>query len=101
MCCRAVFPGVPIYICNWHVKRAWIKNLVLHVKDVDTRHAMFARLADIMHSCRADSGEVTMEQVRSMVSKFLEDYAVEASFIGYFTKEWLGGGDLPGEQQPV
>ena len=49
---RALFPDVPVYLCNWHVKRAWLKNIFTKVKCKANKPLIFERLCRIMHLCR-------------------------------------------------
>lgn len=46
---RAIFPGVPINLCFWHVRRAWTKNLMSKVKDPFGRADMNRELKALMY----------------------------------------------------
>ncbi|CAM6087283.1 unnamed protein product [Calypogeia fissa] len=43
-----VWPGIPIALCIWHVRRAWTKNVLKKVRDPIARASMNRELGDIM-----------------------------------------------------
>lgn len=102
---RAEFPGVPISLCNWHVKRSWLKNLLEKVQDADARLSIFLELSDIMMgkgldlSVAADpavvaagsADELLLQQVQQQLSSFCDRWRLCApQFVQYFTTYWLG-----------
>ena len=80
MCNREIFQ-CEVYLCIWHVRRAWLKNLVMKVKDDTTRRAMFKRLGDIMHSHK------NVNSALEETNKFLNDFQEETTFVDNF--QWL------------
>lgn len=77
MCNRVIFQ-CEVYICIWHVRRAWLKNLVMKVKDDTTRHSMFKHLDDIMQNPKNE--KFSLEET----NKFLNDFQEETTFVEYF-----------------
>ncbi|KAH9328046.1 hypothetical protein KI387_000154 [Taxus chinensis] len=71
-----------VYLCSWHVRRAWLKNLIAKVKDVETRQAMFTSLGEILHK------SPTEEAATHDVNMFIEKYAAQESFITYWKDQW-------------
>ncbi|KAH9299293.1 hypothetical protein KI387_030975, partial [Taxus chinensis] len=71
-----------VYLCSWHVRRAWLKNLIAKVKDVETRQAMFTSLGEIMHK------SPTEEAAIHDANMFIEKYAAQESFITYWKDQW-------------
>jgi len=92
-----VLPGVPIFLCNWHVRKAWVKNLLLKVKASsgrteqeagELRCKMYTRLLAIQEMHAADHAALD-KAVTQAVAKFRVDFDSEAhEFCVYFEKEW-------------
>lgn len=103
-----MWPGVPVYLCTWHVKRAWLKHLVRHVKDKAARLQMFDELGRILHSAATEPGADADAEVVAALDKFYKTFKRYKGFIAYFKKTWkedvkvggwVGGawGELEGE----
>ncbi|KAL3681145.1 hypothetical protein R1sor_024101 [Riccia sorocarpa] len=60
-----VFPGVPVNLCLWHVRRAWIKKLHSHVKDPFAKAAMNGDLGEIMY-CLNEGKAVFLDEQTSI-----------------------------------
>jgi len=107
VCCRAVWPGVKVELCDWHVKRSWLKQLIMKVPgaaQADLRVEMFYALSDIMYGATiSNSATVTDAQleaeVTAEVEAFCQEYEQHAPlFVQYFRTYWQ---DRPGEMQCV
>ncbi|MCO5613306.1 hypothetical protein L7F22_067582 [Adiantum nelumboides] len=87
---REVF-GLPVLLCIWHVRRAWLKNLVKKLRDPTVRAAMFRHLGMIMNMQgkpgMSSCGRV--EEAHKLLDQFFVDYACEEEFIAYFKRQWL------------
>ncbi|MCO5607055.1 hypothetical protein L7F22_061247 [Adiantum nelumboides] len=87
---REVF-GIPILLCIWHVRRAWLKNLVRKVPNPIVRADMFRQLGQIMNMrgkpCRSSYEKES--QAHKLVEDFMVKYKDEDLFINYFKHEWL------------
>ncbi|MCO5547475.1 hypothetical protein L7F22_000925 [Adiantum nelumboides] len=87
---REVF-GIPILLCIWHVRRAWLKNLVRKVPNPIVRADMFKQLGQIMNMpgkpCRSSYEKES--QAHKLVEDFMVKYKDEDLFINYFMHEWL------------
>ncbi|KAL3679035.1 hypothetical protein R1sor_021991 [Riccia sorocarpa] len=55
-----VFPGVPVNLCLWHVRRAWIKKLHSLVKDPFAKALMNGELGSIMYRVNEGYSEVEL-----------------------------------------
>ena len=79
-----------IFLCKWHVKRAWLKNLISKVKTWEKRSAMFKALGSIMESqgnaehSEQECHEVAMQRLEEYYAKFKD----EPVFIEYVKREW-------------
>ena len=85
-------PDVPILLCGWHVKQAWIKQLQQKVTNAQTRDAMAVALDRLMRLNVAEPDKFTDEQLQQMIHAALEDFykefAGEVAFIKYFKGHW-------------
>jgi hypothetical protein len=91
--CRSRFPGVPIYLCNYHVRKAWLKNLRKKVKNEEKRHAMYKALCSLQElEAFTEDGAVDTSAlaaaVTSAAAAFVAEYASEADFCTYFQETW-------------
>ncbi|MCO5564520.1 hypothetical protein L7F22_018181 [Adiantum nelumboides] len=89
---REVFGiGIPVLLCIWHVRRAWLKNLVKKVADATLRADMFRQLGMIMNMrgspCRSSHDKES--EAHKLVVDFMVKYESEVLFIDYFKREWL------------
>ncbi|XP_057850565.1 uncharacterized protein LOC131061078 [Cryptomeria japonica] len=72
-----------VYLCSWHVRRAWLKNLIAKVKEKAIRQEMFDRLGFIMHHSMDE------DSTRNAIHIFIEDFKdTQSSFIEYFKGQW-------------
>ncbi|MCO5557588.1 hypothetical protein L7F22_011154 [Adiantum nelumboides] len=86
----AVF-NIPIFLCLWHVRRSWLKNLMRKVQNWNVRALMFRRLGAIM-TMRVEGGTseaIALDNIRDSVVDFLKDFAHEHAFIDYFRTHWV------------
>lgn len=79
---------MPIFLCTWHVKRAWLKHLLRHVKDKKQRLKMFDRLGNILHSAAMKGGEDVPAKVKAALEGFYRTFGRYKAFIAYFKKTW-------------
>lgn len=47
--CRDVWPQSKLFLCLWHVRRAWQKNACAKLKDMETRAAALGIVGDLMY----------------------------------------------------
>ena len=87
-------PGVPSFLCAWHVKRAWLSNLTSTVADADKRTEIWRALDGLMrlnvqlpasHS-KEDLAKLCMD----VLERFYSEFSEQAAFITYIKKEWAG-----------
>lgn len=85
-----VFPEVPIYLCIYHVRKAWTKKLLEIVETHETRVQMNAALEDLCWGSTltfdgdVDIGRSAMIKLRIFYHRF----HMEEAFIEYFQQEW-------------
>lgn len=82
---RLAWPGMPVHLCLYHVKKSWIKNLLLKVpgpKNGPLRKVMLAELDAVLHS----SSEAA---ARAALDAFYKKYKdTQPAFYKYFQREW-------------
>ncbi len=85
-------PGVPILLCAWHVKRAWLKNLTSTVADAAKRQEIWAALDVLMRlnvQLPAEHSSAELSKLcEEALRRFFERFSEHAAFIAYFKKEW-------------
>ena len=77
-----------ILLCVWHVRRAWMKNVLSKVSGKGKRVSIFHAIGEIMHSCKDDIS------VQKAVEKILEEFQDEEKFLAYFKTTWLGNNKI-------
>ena len=87
-------PEVPIFLCGWHVKTAWVKQLVQKVPNKKTREPMAAALDKLMRLNVAAPDNFTDEELQHIIhaalEQFYQDFAgpEEVAFINFFKGHW-------------
>lgn len=84
--------GVPIFLCAWHVKQAWIRNLREKVRDKTTRGAILTALDKIMRFNVDVPSSYSDAQLKALAEEqlqaFYTNFAADKAFIDYFRKTW-------------
>ena len=87
-------PGVPIFLCAWHLKRAWLSNLTSTVADADKRTEIWRALDGLMRLNvqlpTSHSKEDLAKLCTDALERFYSDFSEQAAFITYYKKEWAG-----------
>ena len=95
---RLVWPAAYVYLCCWHVKRAWLKNLCNKKPRSKAEQAkldaVFEGLSKVMafRARQAAPGDMEREvrgQALHMVRNLKQQYARWSTFWAYFDREWL------------
>jgi hypothetical protein len=79
-----VFPGVPVYLCIYHVQKAWTKKLLELVEMHERRATMNAALEDLCFgsTLTVDEDELDYERcARRKLRLFYEQFAMEIEYI--------------------
>lgn len=79
-----------IYLCTWHVKRAWLKNLLKHIKVGRERGEIFDGLCDLIHGACSEGGEeAVLAQVQAGLESFCSRWDVKyPAFVQYLRRTW-------------
>lgn len=100
--CREVWPGVQLFLCLWHVRRAWQKQACAKINDLSTRAQILRSLGDLMYlsetphdtnppPCQPESQpRWTLLGWANECYEYLKSSIPSArSFWVYFDKEWI------------
>lgn len=99
---RELLPDVPVFLCQWHVKRAWLKNLVAHVKNKDVRVAIWEFLGNMMYTTRDDGDHEALKQdLKRLRNSFSGQFSADLAptFVNYMEEQWFTDdklGECPG-----
>eukprot|EP00899_Mesostigma_viride_P018425 jgi/Mesvir1/26584/Mv25704-RA.1 len=92
---KEVFPAeVKIFLCSWHVARAWYKNVITKVKSREDRYTLYKGLSTLLYSIKGQVNPNTNpSEIVTVVKNLLENFYVEwegrqPAFITYVKKEW-------------
>jgi hypothetical protein len=87
-------PGVPVFLCAWHVKRAWLLNLTSTVADAEKRTEIWLALDGLMRINVQLPANHSKEELAKLcddaLERFYSRFSAQNAFITYFKKEWAG-----------
>ena len=78
-----------IFLCFWHVKRAWLKNIISKCKR-GTAVGLFKRLGQIMLMLpgHKESQSIFRQRVQAALDLLLSEHADQPEFVKYFNNTW-------------
>lgn len=89
--CRAVWPGIDVFLCIWHVLAAWSKQL--RQKLGPGKGARFQQAFDAMYAMmmmRAlPTPEATLAALSAMADTFADTFKDDPAIVTYFQSHWL------------
>ena len=87
---REVWPGTEIFLCLWHVRRAWQKHACAKVKDAAVRADILRDLHSVMYfQDSGPSGEGTMsEWAKQLLGTLRSTWPKEKAFWDYMDTQW-------------
>lgn len=91
MQCRAAWGSdMPVFLCFWHVKRSWLKNIIIKCKK-GTAVGLFKRLGQIMLMLpkHREVPDLFKERVQTTLEDLLQEHADQADFVKYFRSTWV------------
>ncbi len=78
-------PGVPIFLCAWHVNRTWLLNLTSTVADADKRTEIWRALDGLMRLNvqlpASHSKEDLAKLCADALERFYREFSEQAAFI--------------------
>ena len=85
---QCVWPGVKVFLCLWHVRRAWLKQAVAKIKDHAIRAAVLKGLGRIMYDTKCPPGDEMGPWAIRQMTALMDRFPVVDSFWAYFNKQW-------------
>jgi hypothetical protein len=77
---RQVWLGTKIFICLWHVKRAWLKQTCIKIKDVSTCASALKVLGNIMYNANCPNDQELDAWAKIYLVKVANEMSITNSF---------------------
>ena len=85
---QSVWPGVKVFLCLWHVRRAWLKQAVAKIKDHAIRAAVLKGLGRIMYDTKCPQGDGMGPWAIRQLNALRDSFPIVSNFWSYFDKQW-------------
>ncbi|XP_052204058.1 uncharacterized protein LOC127809315 isoform X2 [Diospyros lotus] len=72
-----------VLICIWHIRRAWVKNLLKKCCNFDVQREMLKHLGRILYCTRSPAN------TSDAVEEFMQIFVDQCTFMDYFRNKWL------------
>lgn len=86
---REVWPRIPIFLCLWHVRRAWQKHSCYKIKDTTRRAEVLRELGLMMYDRTSPSGTASQTWAKDRLEALCKKYPREKDFWNYMEAQWL------------
>ena len=80
--------GSEVFLCLWHVRRAWLKQAVAKIKDHAIRAGVLKGLGRIMYDTNCPQGDEMGPWAIRQLNALMESFPVVSDFWAYFNKQW-------------
>jgi hypothetical protein len=86
--CSIVWPAAKIFLCLWHVRKAWAENVVKKISTVGERAEVLQMFGDIMYGkgCAVDADPI--DWALKQLDIIANTRPRSAAFMRYIDKEW-------------
>jgi hypothetical protein len=85
---QSVWPGVKVFLCLWHVRRAWLKQAVAKIKDHAVRAGVLKGLGHIMYDTKCPQGDEIGPWAIRQLNALRKCFPIVNNFWTYFDKQW-------------
>ena len=85
---QSVWPGVKVFLCLWHVRRAWVKQAVAKIKDHAIRAGVLKGLGRIMYDTKCPPGDEMGPWALRQLNALEDSFPIVNNFWAYFNKQW-------------
>ena len=85
---QTVWPGVKVFLCLWHVRRAWLKQAVVKIKDPAIRAGVLKGLGRIMYDGNCPPGDGMGPWAIRQLNALRDSFPIVDHFWAYFDKQW-------------
>jgi len=86
--CKIIQPNIAIFLCLWHVKRAWKKQACIKIKDPTLRNNLLQELRNIMYDKDDPSGVGVKMWAMNMLQYIISKYLAANVFWKYMEENW-------------
>ena len=87
--CRQVFGSdLPVFLCTWHVTRAWLKQLRAKLKSKSRFQETFNALHKLMYMKGGESQEKTQELIQEAIHSFKARFQDAPAVVTYFERKY-------------
>ena len=62
--CRKVWPNTKIMLCLWHVRKAWVEDVVKKVSDPMLKVEVLKGIANVMYTTNGSKGSNVVAQAQ-------------------------------------
>ncbi len=84
-----MWPGTKIFLCLWHVKRAWLKQTCIKIKDASTHASAFKVLENIMYNTDCPNDQKLDAWEKTKLAMVAYEMPTTNSFWSYIKFKWL------------
>ncbi|KAG0618725.1 hypothetical protein M758_4G088100 [Ceratodon purpureus] len=84
-----VWPETKIFLCLWHVRRAWQKNSCYKIADHGRRATIMKELGLMMYDRNSRPGVEGQEWAKSRIEDLEKKYPQEMEFWAYMKEYWV------------
>ena len=85
---QSVWPGVKVFLCLWHVRRAWLKQAVAKIQDHAIRAGVLKGLGRIMYDTNCPEGDEMGPWAIRQLNALMDSFPIVSNFWSYFNKQW-------------
>ena len=85
---QVVWPGVKVFLCLWHVRRAWLKHAVAKIQDHAIRAGVLKGLGRIMYDTKCPPGDEMGPWALRELNALMDSFPIVSNFWAYFIKQW-------------
>lgn len=86
--CRVVWPAAKIFLCLWHVRNTWAKNVVRIIDNGIERVAVLQLVGDIMYGKDCGVNDDPIDWVMSQLDMITNTRPRSAAFMTYMNEFW-------------
>lgn len=89
--CRSTFPGMPIYLCRWHVVKAMLTQLRGKLANKQRHQEVWQELHALVNMPPQATQEATRQSMDFNIELFKDKYReTEPALVRYFENQWEG-----------
>ena len=87
--CRLVWPVARIFLCLWHVRKAWAENAVKKISTVVERATVLQMLGDVMYGKGCGVNDDPVDWALQQLNTITNTRPRSAAFMRYMNEIWV------------